>query len=261
MRHLIALLPRADAEPVPVEARKMTCGRKAGSQGDVENRKRRLSQQLARVVEPHVEEITLERGPEVSQKQALQVPARNADAPRQGRGCQRLLVASLDLGQCSRQRLTVDLEAGGRLHALRIVAHADIRLHEPLADLAGEFGSTIGFDELTHEIKGRNAARARQAVSVDLEQGGTQVDIGKRFAKGRNMLPMDGTAIAVHDAGPSQQPRSARHSSKPDAAPCLLAKPGEGRGIAEGRRISADTNQNVVERFAIRLRLSQHEIR
>lgn len=155
----------------------------------------------------------------------------------------------------------MDLEAGGRLHALRIVAHADVRLHEPFADLAGQFSSTVGLDELAHEIKGRNAAGAGQAISVDLEQGGTHLDIGKRFPKGRNMLPMDGAAIAVHDAGPSQKPGSARYPPKSDAAPCLLAKPGEGRRIAEGRRIPADTDQNVVERFAIRLRLSQHEIR
>ena len=120
-------------------------------------------------------------------------------------------------------------------------------MEEPVAGLVGEIGAVPLGDQGVHQIERRHASGAGHAVTVDDIAGAGQEQIGKFLGEGRSMFPVDGHAIAAHDAGTRENERPARHAA--DAKPALrqLPQPGEGRAMGELRRIAAGADEQQIE--------------
>src|SRR5258708_38329349 len=112
-----------------------------------------------------------------------------------------------------------------------------------------------------HEVERRDPTGARESITIDLEQGRTDVDLGKRFTKCCDMFPVNGAAMARHYACTRKYPCPPGDPPQARPAPGLSAEPCEGCLIFEGRRVSSRTHEDVVEPPAVCSRAGQHDIR
>ena len=82
-------------------------------------------------------------------------------------------------------------------------------VQEPIADRGGKLAAMIALDQRDHHVEGRDAAGAGDPVAVDLEQRGRHGDVGKVFAEGWLMLPMERHAAVIEKSGAGENVRSA----------------------------------------------------
>src|SRR3546814_5554929 len=92
--------------------------------------------------------------------------------------------------------------------ALAVVLVADALVHELVGDAGGELVTVLAGDHVQHHVDGRGAAGAGEAVAVDLEQLAGHLDVGEVLAEAGQVLPVDGAAVAVEQAGRSEEPTS-----------------------------------------------------
>src|SRR3546814_19990206 len=97
-------------------------------------------------------------------------------------------------------------------------------------------------------VDGRGAAGAGEAVAVDLEQLAGHLDVGEVLAEAGQVLPVDGAAVAVEQAGPGEH--VAAGADRPDvgAAAVGLTQPArKAAGIArsEERRVGKECVRTV----------------
>ena len=134
-----------------------------------------------------------------------------------------------------------------QIHALRAHALADMGVQEPVADRGGKLAAMIALDQRHHHVERRDAARAGDAVAVDLEQRGRDGDIREIFAEGRLMLPMERHAATVEKSGAGEDVGSARDAADGHAAAGELAEPGKDVPVVEGGRIAAGADEQHVD--------------
>src|SRR6185436_8300341 len=118
----------------------------------------------------------------------------------------------------AQQLLVGNAKPEPEIHALRAYAFADMGMQEPVADGGGKLAPVITLDESHHHVERRNAARAGDAVAVDLEQRGRDGDIREIFAEGRLMLPMERDAATGEKSGAGEEVGSARDAADGHAA-------------------------------------------
>ena len=125
------------------------------------------------------------------------MPAWRASAAR---GCGVSMLVSM--ARSTREQLLVgDAEPVAEIHALRAEAFADMSVQEPVADGGRELAAVIALDQRDHHVERGDAARAGDAVAVDLEQRRHDRDIGEGLAEGGQMLPMQRGAAPIEQPG------------------------------------------------------------
>ena len=93
-------------------------------------------------------------------------------------------------------------------HALAVVRAADAVDDALLGDLGRQLVAVRQRDPVQHQVERRGAARAGEAVAVDLVQVRGDRDLGERLEEARQVLPVDGAAMAVEQAGARQHVRA-----------------------------------------------------
>ena len=92
-------------------------------------------------------------------------------------------------------------EPGRQRHALAVGRVADPLVDELLGDRRRERAPVLAPDQMQHEIERRRAARAGEAVAVDLEELGGHLEIGVGLGEAGEVLPMQRAAVALEQAG------------------------------------------------------------
>ena len=126
-----------------------------------------------------------------------------------------------------------DAEPGGQRHALAVMAVADALLDELLGDRLGELAAMLAGNQVEHQVECRDAARAGEAIAVDLEQLVGHLEIGKLLGEGGEVLPMHGAATAGEQSGAGQQVAAQRHAADDHALAVQPPEPAEHRGVGE----------------------------
>ncbi len=96
-------------------------------------------------------------------------------------------------------------DAGRQRHALMLAVVPDRRVQHHLGDGGGQLRAVLAGDQRQHHVERRGAAGAGEAVAIDLEQAAGDVELGESLAEARQVLPMDGAAIAVEHPGLGQE--------------------------------------------------------
>ena len=119
-----------------------------------------------------------------------------------------------------------------RDHPLVVVGGPDPLVQELVGNAARELRAAGERDEVQHQVEGGGAARARDALAVDLEQVGGDLESGKIFGQGLDVLPVDGAPVAIEHAGPGEQPGT---GGKGPRSPPRGARTGEATRSPAGR--------------------------
>src|SRR6476620_8003396 len=114
-----------------------------------------------------------------------------------------------------------------------------MRVQEPVADRGRKLAAMIALDQRHHHVERRDAARAGDAVAVDLEQRWCDGDIREIFAEGRLMLPFLSDTATTEKTGAGEEVGSAGDAADGHAAAGELAEPGKNVPVVEGGRIAA----------------------
>ena len=88
-------------------------------------------------------------------------------------------------------------------------------------------------DQLQHQVERRRAARAGEAVAVDLEQLRGHLDLRELLAEAGEVLPVDGAAIAVEQAGARQDVAAGADRTDIRALPVEPPQPGEDGAVLD----------------------------
>ena len=166
---------------------------------------------------------------------------------REPRGARRLQ-AHLHAAQHADQRLVGDAEPVAQVHALRPHTLADMGVQEPVADRGRKLAAVIALDQRHHHVERRDAARAGDAVAVDLEQRRHDLDIGKGLAESRQMLPMQRRAALIEQPGLGEDVGPAGDAADGDTLPREPPEPGEHAAVVEDRGIAAGADEDHVGR-------------
>lgn len=144
------------------------------------------------------------------------------------------------------QRLRDAGVEGGVLRGdLRFMAVADGG-EETCRHLTGQRRAVAAADQVEHEVLGRGGARDRDAVAVDHEAVGDDIDMGMGGGEVLKVFPMDGGAVAVEKPGAGEDPRggvdpSDEVKARRDAAE--VADQRAGRDL--GQAIAGDDDQRI----------------
>ena len=110
-------------------------------------------------------------------------------------------------------------------------------------------------DPVQHQVERRGAARAGEAVAVDLEQVGGHLDLGELLDEAGQVLPVDGAAMAVEQAGARQHMRAG--AERPDlarragrSAAARRTRPCPGSARSRCRRTARPRRQRPAGRLA-----------
>ena len=159
---------------------------------------------------------------------------------------QRRLEIGLHGAQRSDELLVGHPEPVAQIHALRPEPFADMCVQEPVADRGRKLAPVVALDQRHHHVERGDAARAGDAIAVDLEQRRRDLDIGEGFAEGRLMFPMQRRARAVEQPGFRQDVRPAGNAADGDAFAREPAQPGKGAPVVEQGRIAAGADEHHV---------------
>ena len=121
----------------------------------------------------------------------------------------------------------VHAQAHPQRHALAVVRPADAVDDALLGDLGRELVAMRQGDPVEHEVERRGAARAGEAVAVDLVEVGAHRDLRERLDEARQVLPVDRAAVPVEQAGAGQHVGAGAQGADMGAATVPAAQPGE----------------------------------
>eukprot|EP01132_Coremiostelium_polycephalum_P008723 gene8723-10721_t len=170
-------------------------GRESRCQRHVENRRMRLSQQLARPLQPQAHVVAPRRHVEMAQKQALHLPDGQADSLGQPHRRFRLFeIVGHQLDDLA-QLLGFSGQVPLGPDALAIGLRADALMVELVGHFIGKAGIEILPDDLQHQIDRGRPARAGIALAVDLENIAGAFDLRKTLLKTGAVFPMDRAAM------------------------------------------------------------------
>src|SRR4051794_29025136 len=198
---LAPLGPWRLAEHLPVASREVRRRHEAGGAGDAHDRQVGLVDQVARPLEARLEVELGRRAAEVAAEQALELAPREADAAGQRLLAQRLLDVSLhDLDRADQLRV-VDAEPHRQRHALAVVGPADAVEDAQLRDPGGHLLAVPERYPVQHQVEGGGPAGAGEALAVALKEIPGHLDVGELLREAGQVLPVDGDAVAVEQAG------------------------------------------------------------
>ena len=141
-------------------------------------------------------------------EQPLELAGREARAFREIRAGERLLDATLHLGDDADQLRVGDAEPRAELHPLALVALAHAVVDELVGHAGGDLLPELPGDQGQHHVDRGRAARAGEARPVELEQLLGHVEPGELFAQRILVLPMDRAAVTVEQARLGQDIRA-----------------------------------------------------
>ena len=118
---------------------------------------------------------------------------------------------------------------------------------EPVAGPHRQRGAVPLGDERMHHVERRHAAGAGHPVAVDHVTRAAQRQIGKFLGKGLRMFPVDGHAVAGHDAGAGKDERPTRDAAHAHASLRQAPEPGEGGAMDELGRVAAGADEEQIE--------------
>ncbi len=124
-------------------------------------------------------------------------------------------------------------------------------MNEFLGDRHGERRPAALADQVQHEVERGRAARSRVAVAVDDEKVARKVDVREFVAHRSDVLPVNGTAIAIEQSGARQDVAARAQPAELHALPCAPPQIGERRIIVSLRDIDAAAHEEHVEGAAI----------
>ena len=119
-----------------------------------------------------------------------------------------------------------------------------MRVQEPVADRGGQLPAMIALDQRHHHVERRDAARAGDAVAVDLEQRRHHGDVGEGLAERRQVLPVERRAALVEQSGACEDVR-ARRKCRRGSCLCAQAAAARRRSLLSSKRrgISAGADE------------------
>jgi hypothetical protein len=151
----------------------------------------------------------------------------------------------LHLGNGLDQPGVADAQAGLQWQALVVVALADAFMHEQLTDRGGGFGPVVARDFGQHHVAGRHPAGAGEAVAVDLEELGLDVEVWKSLAEAFQVFPVYGAAIAVQQPGMGQHMSAGANRAHMRALARPAPEPAEHHIVMIELRVEPATDYHV----------------
>ena len=94
-----------------------------------------------------------------------------------------------------------DADLRAQRHVLPVAVVADAVDDELLGNELRDVRTELALDQVQHQVERRHAAGAGEAVAVDAEELVAQLDARKLLAQRREILPVDGRAVAIEQAG------------------------------------------------------------
>src|SRR5258706_14601664 len=102
-------------------------------------------------------------------------------------------------------------------------------MDELIRDQGGECRSVLLANQLQHHIQGSNATGAGADIAIEDEEIAADIKLGKSFAKGGQVIPMQGEAAVLQQAGAGQN-----EAGGADAADQAASAMGTTQGIGQG---------------------------
>eukprot|EP01136_Pigoraptor_vietnamica_P006590 Opistho-1_new@39680 len=196
----------------------MRGGLEAAGEADGGDAHRRLAQELAGMHEPARQCELRRRGGEMALEQPLELSRRDADGGGDVGHVHRPLDRRIHQPGGAGERRVLLLDAGGQRQRLAVAAGARPLHHELVRHLGGDALAVARLDQRQHQVERRDAAGAGEPVAVDDEQVLGERNLGELLADRREVLPVDGGAVAVEEARFGEREGAGTEAAERDAA-------------------------------------------
>src|SRR5690606_10624706 len=135
--------------------------------------------------------------------------------------CQRhrRLEVRFHVGNYGKQLRVADARAVLDRHSLRVVRLAHEVVQHLLGDTDGELVAEVPRDRMDHHVERRRTTGTGVAITVDLEQRRSDVQVRKVLYEPLHVLPVNGASIAGKKAGTREREGSGADSAQSNAAP------------------------------------------
>src|SRR6266404_7111407 len=185
----LAFGARGLVEAFAIAFREMRGGDEAARERHVEHRHLGLLEQMARLVEAQLEIETRRGAGEIFAEQPLQLASRNLHGAGKLGPAHRLFQVFFHAPDGRQQLGMANAQARRQGHALAIALVADALMDELIRDRRRQGEAVLRRDDMRHQIKGCDAARTGEAVAIDFEEFGGDLELGKGLGEAREILP------------------------------------------------------------------------
>ena len=245
-----ALVTRRHAEVLAVALGEVRRGHEATGRGHLDDRQRRLLEQLTRAGQAQLEVVARRRTVQIPLEQPLQLTARDIDIVRQ-------LVQADGLFQIGlHQRDDFQkLGLGGaqhmlERHALLVLLATYAITDEHLGDARRQLAAMLATDHGQHHVHRRGTAGGRGAVLIDGEQSCGQRHAREGFLHRGQALPVDAGLMAFEQPCLGQRPAAGADGTQLAAGTCLGLQPADMRAMHGALNADSTAHDDDIQRRA-----------